>query len=134
MLEKNHKSLRILFAEDHPMIQGLIGSFMESWGFHADIASNGLEAVRYAEKNRYDLCLMDKSMPVLNGIKAAKKIRWLTDYFPIIIFSADEPVANEYLRDKGIDDWVEKSCDPDHLHARMLEWCSLRATRRVVPL
>ncbi|MDD2390954.1 MAG: response regulator [Desulfobacterales bacterium] len=47
---KKQNSLRILFAEDHPAIQGLIGSLIKGWGFHTDIASNGLEAVRYAEK------------------------------------------------------------------------------------
>lgn len=66
---------------------------------------------------------------MLNGIKAASKIRWLTDYFPILIFSADVPVGKEYLQDKGIDDWIEKSCGPNYLYEKINEWCSLRAIR-----
>ncbi len=129
MFEGDCNSIRILFAEDHPAIQDRVGSLIREWGFDADIVSNGLEAVRYAEKNtHYDLCLMDKRMPVLDGIKAAGKIRWLTDYFPIIIYSADKPVCYEYLRNKGIDDWIEKSCDPDHLYERIMKWCNLRET------
>ena len=53
--------MNILIAEDDALIQGVIGTLMERWGFKYDIASNGKKAVEFAKENegKYDLCLMD---------------------------------------------------------------------------
>ncbi|MGL6160347.1 response regulator [Microbulbifer sp.] len=73
--------MNILIAEDTPIIQRLYQSLMENWGFN-DIAINGQEAVEYAKNNskKYDLCLMDVDMPIMNGLDAARIIRkqWIT--------------------------------------------------------
>lgn len=67
--------MRVLIAEDTPMLQEMVSEFMNDWGYDFDMASNGQEAVNLAKTNegRYDICLMDIDMPVMNGCEAQKR-------------------------------------------------------------
>jgi len=91
---------------------------MEKWGYDYDMASNGLETVEYAKKNngKYDLCIMDVEMPVMNGIEATKIIRKTVKYFPIMALTANY----EYKRESftvGMDEFVQKPC----LHSQLFK-------------
>ena len=73
-------SVRVLIADDHAMIRDGLKMILES---QADIqvvggAANGQEAIALAEAHLPGVVLMDISMPVLNGIEAARIIgeRW----------------------------------------------------------
>lgn len=126
MLDSNDASLKVLIADDHPDVQGLLREFMDTWGYHADIVSNGLEAVQYAQAGTYDLCLMDRRMPVMDGLMAVETIRRQTPYFPVLMFSFDPSPPQSYLIEKGIDEWIDKSCDPSYLYQRITEWGNTR--------
>ncbi|MBN4054237.1 response regulator [Nitrospira defluvii] len=93
---------------------------MKHWGYDYDMASNGLEAVKYAKKNngKYDLCLMDVDMPVMNGIEATKIIRKTVKYFPIMALTANYGYKRECLA-AGMDDFTEKPCLPGSLFAKI---------------
>jgi len=98
----------------------LHGKLMEKWGYDYDMASNGLEVVEYAKNNngKYDLCIMDIEMPVMNGIKAAKIIRKTVDYFPIMALTTNDEYKEECLK-IGMDDFVVKPCLSDKLFAKI---------------
>lgn len=83
--------MNILIAEDNLLLHKLHGEFMNNWGYHFDIASNGLEAVKLAQENegKYDLCLMNVEMPKMDGIEATKIIRRTVKFFPIIAYSSN---------------------------------------------
>ena len=85
-------------------------------GYEYDMASNGVEAVNYARENngRYDLCIMDISMPIMNGIEATKIIRKEVRYFPILGYSSDDKTKNTCL-ESGMDEFLFKPCHPDRL-------------------
>ncbi|MCF6283555.1 MAG: response regulator, partial [Candidatus Polarisedimenticolaceae bacterium] len=112
--------MRILIAEDNPMIQALNAELMGIWGYEFDMASNGVEAVEYAKKNngKYDLCLMDVEMPKMNGIEATKIIRQETSYFPIMALTANH-AYKEACYMVGMDDFTEKPCRPDNLFTKI---------------
>jgi DNA-binding NarL/FixJ family response regulator len=69
--------LRILLADDHEIVRRGLRSVLEAepdWEV-TDEATNGLEAVEKAERCKPDVVLMDISMPELNGLEAAFRIR-----------------------------------------------------------
>ncbi|WP_193222068.1 ATP-binding protein [Amylibacter sp. SFDW26] len=69
------KARRILLVEDNDINRHIVREMLEKDGVIITEATNGLEAVQMAEEQKYDLILMDVSMPVMNGIDATKEIR-----------------------------------------------------------
>jgi PAS domain S-box-containing protein len=73
--KESPNALDILLAEDQPVNQKLMSAVMERLGHRLTIAGNGVEAVRWMRKARFDLILMDIQMPELDGILTTKVIR-----------------------------------------------------------
>lgn len=71
---KKISQLKVLIAEDNLLNQKFLIMMLKKLNLNADVVENGLEAVEMANKNSYDLILMDISMPEMNGIEAAKII------------------------------------------------------------
>ncbi len=67
--------LNILIAEDNLINMRVLENILKKAGCRCDICNNGQKAVEMAEQNKYDLILLDFQMPVLDGRKAALKIR-----------------------------------------------------------
>lgn len=68
--------LRILLADDHAVFRQSVRLILERASFHVIAeASDGAEAVRLAARFNPDIAILDFSMPELNGIDAAEKIR-----------------------------------------------------------
>lgn len=108
--------MNVLIAEDNEKLQQSVSMLMKSWGFDFDMASNGREAVEKAmiNKGKYDLCLMDIEMPVMDGCEAALMIRRQGRDFPIIALSGSLDIKKLYLV-AGMDDYLEKPYDPQKL-------------------
>jgi DNA-binding NarL/FixJ family response regulator len=73
-------------------------------------AENGREAIEKAQALHPDLIVMDLSMPVMNGIDAARTLKTLMPMVPVIIFSEYTDVFSEQeARSAGISALVSKS-------------------------
>ena len=73
-------------------------------------AENGQEAIEKAERLRPDLIVMDLSMPVMNGIEAARVLKTLMPATPLIMFSEYSDVFSEQeARSAGVSALVSKS-------------------------
>ena len=69
------RSLRIFLADDHAIVRQAIKSMLEQAGF--DIvgeASDGLQAVKQCRDLQPEIAVLDLSMPLLNGVEAAREI------------------------------------------------------------
>jgi diguanylate cyclase (GGDEF)-like protein/PAS domain S-box-containing protein len=79
---------RILIADDHEMVRRGIRSLLET---HYDIevteACDGMEAVEKAIAQKPDLVILDVSMPLLDGLSAARKIREIAPHTPILFLT-----------------------------------------------
>jgi CheY-like chemotaxis protein len=65
---------RILIVDDDSDIRLILRSALESYGYHCDEASNGLEALEKIEAEGYALILLDYSMPVMNGLEIIRRL------------------------------------------------------------
>ena len=71
------RRLRVLLAEDNPVNQELALRRLEKIGHQVDLAEDGGRAWKLVSTKRYDIALLDVQMPVLDGIRLAKRIREL---------------------------------------------------------
>jgi PAS domain S-box-containing protein len=69
------RPLRVLLAEDNPANQKLAMYILRDRGHVVDLARDGREAVALAERNHYDVVLMDLQMPGMNGLDATAALR-----------------------------------------------------------
>jgi CheY-like chemotaxis protein len=67
--------LRILMAEDSPDNCLVTLAYLEDAPYQVEIAENGAIAFEMFSKGEYDLVLMDRQMPVMDGLTATRKIR-----------------------------------------------------------
>jgi DNA-binding NarL/FixJ family response regulator len=126
--------LRILIADDHAVLRRSIRSLLEShaqWSVCGE-AADGEEAVEEAERLRPDVVLLDISMPKLNGLEAARRIRQSvpTAQFLVLTMHSSDQLPEEARR-AGARDVVMKS-DADRSLIGAIE--SLRAPDRAIPL
>jgi len=66
---------RLLVVDDDRAFRALAVEYLLKLGYAVDTATDGLEAVRMATENDYDLIVMDVSMPRFNGIEAIGAVR-----------------------------------------------------------
>ncbi len=73
------RPLRILLAEDSPDNRTIILAYLEDTPYTVEIAETGALACDMVAAGRYDLVLMDRQMPVMDGLTATRTIRaWET--------------------------------------------------------
>jgi DNA-binding NarL/FixJ family response regulator len=112
------KNLRILIADDHALVRQGLRSVLEAqtgWSVCGE-AQNGREAVKLALKLRPDICLLDVTMPELNGLDATRQICRNLPGTPILILTmhdSDELCAE--AAQAGASGCVLKSDSPRQL-------------------
>lgn len=74
-LKYTDKNTRILLVDDVEENRMLIKAMLKGTDHELTSCSNGAEAVEYANKQKFDLILMDLNMPVMDGLEATKLIR-----------------------------------------------------------
>ena len=84
-------ALRTLLVDDHVDLRKLLRSILQERTECVVIgeASDGLHAIELAKELQPDLILLDLSIPKLNGMEAARRIRKLCPHSKIIFLSQD---------------------------------------------
>ena len=109
---------KILIAEDDQDIRELIVLTLQFNDFEVNSAADGAAAVEAAQKDSYDLILMDVRMPRMTGYQACHALKKdeATKDIPIIFLSAK---GQEQEIQKGLDagaaDYILKPFAPDVL-------------------
>ena len=68
-------TLRLLVADDIALNQKVIAAMLKRLGHGGVIVSDGEQALRAMEQQRFDAVLLDASMPVLDGLGTLREIR-----------------------------------------------------------
>ncbi|HSV58440.1 MAG TPA: response regulator [Variovorax sp.] len=111
--------LRILLAEDNAVNQKLAIRLLQQMGYRADVAGNGIEAVKSVQRQTYDVVLMDVQMPELDGLEATRQICTLlqADQRPRIVAMTANAMQGdqEMCIAAGMDDYLAKPIRVDRL-------------------
>ena len=113
--------MRVLIADDHGIVRSGLRLLLES---HADMevvaeASDGVEAVEMAVRERPDLCVLDVQMPRMTGLQATREIKAQAPDTAVLMLSmhADERYLFEALK-AGASGYVLKAeADQDLVEA-----------------
>lgn len=123
VFEQSGEGQRILVAEDSLPNQLVIKTMLERAGYQIDIADNGLAAVELAERNAYQLILMDLSMPIMDGAQATRIIRdKVSEVASIPIWAMTANVTKDdrqHCFDAGMNEFVEKPINKPALLAKL---------------
>jgi len=95
----------VLIVDDHPTIRKALRDFFEqSHLAQCREAVNGVDALQKAQLWKPDLVILDFSMPVMDGIEAARSLKQMMPELPVFILSAHSSVFHYLVRESGICD------------------------------
>ena len=110
---------KILLVEDEKQMSMFIEMELKHEGYIVEVAYDGREGLNKAEKNEYDLILLDIMMPGLNGIEVCRRIRQ-SSMVPIIMLTAKGDISDKVLGlDVGANDYLTKPFAIEELLARI---------------
>jgi DNA-binding NarL/FixJ family response regulator len=106
---------RVLIVDDHVAIRRAVTRVVESQP-NVEVcgeAENGRVAIEQAQKLKPDLIVLDLSMPVMNGLEAARILRAMMPAIPILMYTsfATSNLAEEALA-AGVSKVSTKSSPP----------------------
>ena len=111
--------MNILICDDDKEIVDAIGIYLEHEGYQILKAYNGEEALEMIENKEIHLIIMDIMMPIMDGMKATRKIREENN-IPVIMLSAKSEDTDKIIGlNLGADDYITKPFNPLELIARV---------------
>jgi DNA-binding NarL/FixJ family response regulator len=90
--------IRVLLADDHPLVCAGLAALLAQQGDMEVVATaiDGREALRAARELSPDVVIMDVSMPGMNGIEAAERIRDLGGGAKVVMLSMHDSAEHVY--------------------------------------
>jgi len=89
----------VLIVDDHAVIRRMLRGVLEAEKFQVSDAMDGAEGVRKALELEPNLIILDLSMPVMNGLEAARELKVVMPHVPLLMFTdnAGEVLEKEAL-------------------------------------
>jgi two-component system OmpR family response regulator len=111
---------KVLVIDDEPGVRELISEALSISEITAVQAADGLEALSFLRRERFDLLILDINMPKLDGLALLEKLRTEGMSVPILMLSAraDKADINQGLR-TGADDYLTKPFSIEELVLRV---------------
>ncbi|KAF1056954.1 MAG: Transcriptional regulatory protein QseB [Pseudomonas delhiensis] len=126
--------MRILLAEDDPLLGDGIRNGLGLEGDTVDWVTDGLAAEQALSTDEFDLVVLDLGLPRKDGLDVLRGMRRRGDLTPVLILTARDKVADRVAGlDSGADDYLTKPFDLDEMLARVRA-LTRRHTGRAMPL
>jgi two-component system response regulator QseB len=122
--------MRILLAEDDPMIGAAVRDRLRGQGFAVDWVHDGRAAEAALAGEVHDVLLLDLGLPGREGIAVLRSLRARGSTLPVVIMTARDAVDDRVAGlDAGADDYVVKPFELKELEARLRAVLRRRAGR-----
>ncbi|HVM16887.1 MAG TPA: response regulator transcription factor [Gaiellaceae bacterium] len=109
----------LLLVEDEPSVGALVRTYLERSGYRVVWVRSGEEALVEAQRNAYDLVILDIGLPGLDGFDVCRLLR-ARSHVPVLMLTArDEEPDRVAGLELGADDYVVKPFSPRELAARV---------------
>lgn len=114
------EKLKVLLAEDDRNLGNILKSYLEAKRYETTLCVNGQEALQAYAKNKFDICIIDVMMPVMDGFSLAKEIRLDNKNIPILFLTA-KSLQEDKIKgfELGADDYITKPFSMEELLVRM---------------
>ncbi len=112
--------MRILIVEDDHKIANAVKKGLEQESFAVDASYDGKDGLGNALTNPYDLIILDRMLPEIDGIKICEAIRKKQIHIPVIMLTAKDKVSDRVEGlNAGADDYLIKPFAFEELLARV---------------
>ncbi len=116
--------MRILLVEDDKWLVNALVYQLKKENYAVDAALDGETGCELALANDYDLILLDRMLPRMDGIEILKKIREAGKKYPVLFITARDAVEDRISGlDAGADDYLVKPFDKNEMLARIRALC-----------
>ena len=118
---------RILLVDDEPDLLSTLKKRLETNNYEVITASDGMEALSKAKKEKPDLIILDLMLPKMDGYKVCRMLKFDEKYkhIPIIMFTARAEVEDEKLgQETGADAYITKPFETNNLLSKVEELLS----------
>lgn len=112
--------MKILVIEDEHKIANSIKKGLEQENFAVDVVFDGTSGYDYAISEEYDLIILDRMLPGMDGVELCQKLRTEQIHIPILMLTAKGQIEDKIAGlDTGADDYMAKPFAFSELLARM---------------
>ncbi|MFH1094472.1 MAG: diguanylate cyclase [Candidatus Omnitrophota bacterium] len=87
-MKKSHKGAKILLVDDEPVIRETLCSILKDDGYEVFTADSGSVAINHAQKNDFDVAIIDLKLPDMDGTSVLHRIREFNPSVCAIIITA----------------------------------------------
>jgi PAS domain S-box-containing protein len=114
----------VLLVDDDETVREYMQDRLEDWGLSVTSHTNGITALTHLEQRdqAYDLCILDYTMPKMNGLTLAEKILKRWPETKVILYSGySEHLSEEDVIAKGVRALVRKPVEVESFHTLLTE-------------
>jgi DNA-binding response OmpR family regulator len=112
--------MRILLVEDDKRLCDVLAFHLKNERHVLDIAQDGMTGLDYALSVEYDLILLDRMLPAMDGLALLRRIRTAGKRVPVLFLTARDTIEERITGlDAGADDYLVKPFSIGELLARV---------------
>lgn len=110
----------ILLVDDERELTMPLSRVLTQEGYQVDVANNGVVGEEWAQKNHYNLLILDWLMPEKSGLDVCRSLRSRGDQTPVLFLTAKDTVDDRVSGlDVGADDYIVKPFELREFLARV---------------
>ncbi len=108
---------RVLVVDDEKAVADFMRELLQSWGLEASALSRPFEVLEHMSRERYDLVILDQTMPGITGVSLAREIAAARPGLPVLLYTGNtDRVERRELEAAGVRALLQKPVEPDALY------------------